>query len=46
MFQADDFTLQKFKAIINSETDLQRFKDIFARERPRVLQEIRSDAEL
>jgi hypothetical protein len=24
----DEFTLQKFKAIINSERDLQRFKDI------------------
>ena len=40
MFQADEFTLQKFKAIINSDTDLQRFKDVFARERQRVLHEI------
>ena len=46
MFQADEFTLQKFKAIINSETDLQRFKDVFARERQRVLHEIRLEAEM
>jgi len=45
MFQADEFTLQKFKAIINSETDLQRFKDVFALERSRVLREIRLEAE-
>ena len=28
MFQANQFTLQKFKAIINSVEDLQRFKEV------------------
>ena len=29
MLGGDEFTLQKFKSIINSDADLQRFKDIF-----------------
>jgi Ca2+-binding EF-hand superfamily protein len=29
----DEFTLQKFKSIINSDGDLQRFKDIFGTQR-------------
>lgn len=33
MFQGEDFTLQKFKAIINTEEDLQRFKDILKNQR-------------
>lgn len=46
MFQADEFTLQKFKAIINSENDLQRFKEIFRKQRDRVMAEIKDDAKL
>ncbi len=40
MFQGNEFTLQKFKAIINSEDDLQRFKDVLGGQRKRILSEI------
>ena len=37
MFGSDEFTLEKFKAIINSEEDLSRFKKILARERAKIM---------
>ena len=40
MFQGDEFTLQKFKAIISSDEDLQRFKDILSTQRTRIMDEI------
>lgn len=36
----EEFTLQKFKAIINSPKDLQRFKDIFKTQRYRIMREL------
>ena len=43
MFQGDEFTLQKFKSIINSEDDLQRFKDILGTQRERILDDIHGE---
>ena len=39
MFRGDLFTLQKFKSIIRSNEDLNRFKDIFKVQRARILRE-------
>jgi hypothetical protein len=36
----NEFTLDKFKSIINSEDDLQRFKDIFGAQRGRILKDL------
>ncbi len=33
MFQGDEFTLEKFKSIISSDQDLQRFKDVLKPQR-------------
>ena len=37
MFNGEEFTLQKFKAIINSDSDLSRFKAILNTQRDRIL---------
>jgi Ca2+-binding EF-hand superfamily protein len=36
----DEFTLQKFKGIISSDRDLQRFKDVFNTQRERIKMEL------
>lgn len=45
MFACDEFTLDSFKAIINSEDDLNRFKKIVASNRQRILREIQTQLE-
>ena len=46
MFQGNRFTLQKFKAIINSDQDLQRFKDVLSGQRKRILTEISDTSQI
>ena len=45
MFQGDEFTLQKFKAILNSEVGLSRFKDVLKPQRQRILHELKLEQE-
>ena len=45
MLGGDEFTLQKFKAIINSDNDLQRFKNVFNTQRARILRELEAEKE-